>query len=131
MTTKPIRDLPPIWSYAYLATPYSKWAEGIDDAACMAEEIAGRLIKAGVPVFSPIAHFHGIAYAADIDPMDADFWLKAEKPLLDAAAVLIIPILKGWDESAGIKQELIWADEQAKPVYFIDPENLQWSLRVS
>ena len=42
----------------YLASPYSKYPEGTQAAFEMACWQAGLLIRAGVPVFSPIAHSH-------------------------------------------------------------------------
>ena len=74
----------------YLATPYSKWAAGIDDAALMAARIAGSLARYRVAVFSPIAHSHAVAMASGIDPRDHTIWIPLDDPFMDAARGLIV-----------------------------------------
>ena len=48
----------------YLATPYSKYHRGQDEAFIAAANIAGRLIARGLDVFSPIVHGHPLAVMA-------------------------------------------------------------------
>lgn len=57
-------------SFYYLATPYSRYAAGIEAAFQAASEQAAILVRHGIPVFCPIAHTHPIAIHGDIDPFD-------------------------------------------------------------
>ena len=117
--------IPVIKGYWYLATPYSKWHLGLEDANIVAQQLAGRLLSIGVKVYSPIAHTHGIAaYVSGVDKRDHDFWLAADKPLLDAAGGLLIADLAGWQDSRGVTLEIQWAKEQKKPYWLLNPETL-------
>ena len=104
----------------YLATPYSKYAEGIDAASEIACKIAGKLITEGVSVFSPIAHSHGIAKAAGINPLDHDVWLDADRPMMDAATALIVAKIPGWRDSKGVSYEIVEFCRASKPVFFLE-----------
>ena len=117
--------IPVIKGYWYLATPYSKWPLGLDHANLEAQRLAGRLLSIGVKVYSPIAHTHGIAaYVTGVDKRDHDFWLAADKPLLDAAGGLLIAYLPGWQDSKGVTLEIQGAKEQKKPYWLLNPETL-------
>lgn len=108
--------------FFYLATPYTKWKGGIEDAYQMASREAARLLKAGFPVFCPIAHTHPMAVYGGIDPLAHDIWLPADKPFMDAAIGLIVLRAEGWQESYGIGEEIKTFRAAGKPVLFIDPE---------
>jgi hypothetical protein len=110
--------------FYYLATPYSKWVHGLHDANLVAQRLAGALIKAKIPVYSPIAHTHGIAIAANMNPMDHKIWMPADKPIFDAAYGLLIADLKGWRDSKGVAIEIEWAKEQLKPIWVLNPVTL-------
>lgn len=114
----------------YLATPYSKYAEGLDAAYKMACDNAAFLLKRGVPVFSPIAHTHSIAQSMpEVDPRDSLFWLDTDWPMLDAATGLIVVEAPGWEESHGVTQELKYARRHAKPVFGMRPLTMPEGLR--
>lgn len=119
-----ITDLRIASGYWYICSPYSKYPTGLEDACVAVARFAGKLILAGIPIFSPIAMFHPIALAADIDPLDHKIWLPADKPLFDRAHGVLVAALPGWRESHGIGVELEWAREQGKPRFLIDPESL-------
>ena len=117
--------IPVIQGYWYLATPYSKWLWGLEEANTEAQKLAAALLSIGVKVYSPIAHTHGIAaYVTGVDKRDHDFWLAADKPLLDAAGGLLIADLRGWQDSKGVTLEIQWAKEQKKPYWLLNPETL-------
>jgi len=117
------RGLPKHKGYFYLASPYAKWALGPEDANKEAQMLAARLMEIDVPVFSPIAHTHGIA--AYIPPRDHAFWMNVDKPMVDAAYGLLIADLPGWPESRGVTMEIGWAKEQDKPIWIINPTTLE------
>ena len=111
-------------SYWYLATPYSKFAGGIEAAYVAACKQTALLLKAGVPVFSPIAHSHSVAVHGDVDPLDHSIWLPADQPFMDCAHGLIYCLLPGHEESYGMKHELDYFRDAEKPVVFMTPDQL-------
>lgn len=121
---KPIRELEKNMGYYYLATPYSKWVHGLDDANALAQLITSRIMLERVPVFSPIAHNHGIASFLQDMFGDYDFWMEVDKPMFDAAHGLLIADLPGWRESKGVKMEIDWCVAQRKPYWLLDVVNL-------
>jgi hypothetical protein len=105
----------------YLATPYSKYPRGIEAAFVDAAIQASILIKAGIRVYSPIAHTHPVATFGNIDPYDHAIWLPADKPFMDAACGLIVCKLPGWDVSFGIGEEIKLFAAAGKPVIHMTP----------
>lgn len=114
-----------LYSLVYLATPYSKYRGGISLAFRDAAALAGRLLIAGVKVYSPIAHTHPIAEAAGLDPLDHDLWLAADEPFMHAAQALVVAEMDGWQVSKGIAHEMERFQQLGKPFYFIDPNTLE------
>ena len=109
-------------SFWYLATPYSRYAAGIEHAWRDACTQAMILARAGVPVYSPIAYTHGLALSpAGHDPLDGEFWLRFDAPMIRAAMGLIVCRLPGWNESAGIAREIEAFARAAKPILHMEP----------
>jgi hypothetical protein len=112
---------------AYLASPYSKYSAGLDQATIDISKIAGALIAAGIPVYSPIAHFHTIAEHAGMDKLDYKIWLPINVAMICAAELLRVAQMPGWYESYGTKVEIETFVEQGKPVLYLDPETMELS----
>lgn len=110
--------------YWYLATPYSKFPGGIEAGFIAACKATAKLIAAGVRVYSPIAHTHPIAIHGGIDPLDHSIWLPADKPFMDAAFGLLVAKLDTWDRSYGIGEEIAAFTRAAKPIFYIEQEEL-------
>lgn len=106
--------------YFYLATPYSKYVGGIEEAYQEAAYQASRLVKAKVKVFCPIAHTHPIAIEGEMDPLDHTIWLPADEPFMKNAFGLIVAKMPGWDESYGIAEEIKYFKSVNKPVLYWD-----------
>jgi Domain of unknown function (DUF1937) len=106
----------------FLGSPYSKYPGGLDAAFDEVVRVRGRLVVAGIPVFSPIIHSHPVALDCDIDPHDHAIWLPAERPMLDAACGLIILRMAGWEDSYGLVQERKIFAAAGKPEVFMDPD---------
>ena len=102
--------------FYYLATPYSKYPGGIERAFVDACRNAAVLVRAGVPVFSPIAHTHPVAMHGEIDPMDLSVWLEADRTFMDASKGIIVCMMKGWEVSEGIKHEIEYFRKSGKPI---------------
>jgi hypothetical protein len=111
--------------YFYLASPYSKWYGGQDDACEVISGIAGRLIQFGVPVFSPITHSHTICKAAGMDFLSYDIWLPVDKPLILGAAGMIVADMNGWSVSFGISKEIEWFREAGKPIWLLNSAEME------
>ena len=108
-------------TFWYLASPYSKYSAGIFAAYVDICQQTALLVRAGIPVFSPIAHSHGIAEFGDIDPADHAVWLPADAPFMDAAHGIIVCKLPGWDNSRGVQHEIDVFAAAGKPVVYMEP----------
>ena len=105
----------------YLATPYSKYAGGLEAAFIEAAKQTALLVKAGVRVYSPICHTHPAAIHGGIDPLDHGIWLPADKPFMDAACGLIVCMLDGWTTSYGISVEINEFARAHKVIVYMHP----------
>lgn len=115
------------YNLIYLATPYSKYRYGLAGAFEEACKIVGRLITKGINVYSPIAHTHPVALYAKLDPLDHNIWLPFDKVMMNAADLLLIATMEGWDKSKGILHEVDYFFNQKKDILFIDPSSLELS----
>ena len=106
--------------YWYLATPYTGYPGGINEAFKEASRAAATLLKHGIRVYSPIAHTHPIALYGELDPTDHSIWLPADGPLMAAAVGIIIIKMNGWEKSKGIAHEVNAFKEAGKPVLYME-----------
>lgn len=105
----------------YLATPYSKFKPSLEAAFVEAAKQAAILTRAGIPVFSPIAHTHPIAIHGNLDPLDHGIWLEADRTFMEAARGIIVCCMAGWRESYGVKFEIEAFKRMGKPVVYMQP----------
>lgn len=115
-------------TFWYLATPYSKYPLGSAAAEKIACENAALLILAGIPVFSPIAHSHGIATHGVINPFDHEVWMALDRVFMKAARGLIVLKAEGWETSRGVNEEMKFFREANKPVWPMEPGHIPDSL---
>lgn len=111
------------YKLVYAASPYTR-QPNLDTACREVCIVVGELLRAGVSVFSPVAHSHTIAMLSGLDPLDHAFWLDHDRPLQDACDAMVIVKLPGWHESDGIKAEWAHAWLRNQPVYYLDPETM-------
>lgn len=102
----PFRFQLPRKHLCYLATPYSKFPDGIEAAFQAACLVDGALLKLGICAYSPIAHTHPIAQYGEIDPLDHNIWLPFDEAMMRAADAIIVAQLPGWDVSFGVAHEI-------------------------
>lgn len=115
---------------SYLATPYSKYADGIENAFRDAARLAGALLKTGVNVYSPICHTHPIAIYGRIDPLDHAIWLPFDQLMMDRCDNLIVAHMDGWEESKGVAYEIEYFRKAGKPIHdLVDLEKLKMVRR--
>jgi hypothetical protein len=117
--------IPPVpekhFTYWYLGTPYTKFPAGLDAAHVLASRLTADLLKLGVPVYSPIAHTHPVAVHGEMDKVDHEIWVKADKPLLEAAGGLIVVMAESWERSRGLAHEIAEFRASGKPIVYWDP----------
>jgi len=104
----------------YLATPYSKYPAGIEVAFQHAAKATADLLRAGVSVYSPIAHTHPVAVYGEVDPFDHDIWLPFDEAMMERANGIIVLKMETWDESRGIAHEIEVFKRAGKPVVYLD-----------
>ncbi len=121
-TLDQLKDAP---SFYYLATVYSKHPMGIAVAHGEACLILTKLLDAGVPTFSPIAHTHHVGAFCTKGQLDHDFWMKADAPLMRAACGIIVVTMPGWMKSRGVQEEISYFQDAGKPVVYLDPKTME------
>mgnify|MGYP002782450901 CR=1 FL=1 len=104
----------------YLASPYAhpdpRVRERRFQEACRA---SAALLRAGVVVFSPIAHSHPIAnYGL---PTDWEFWSQVDREYLARCDLLAVLTIPGWRESVGVQAELQIANELGIRIIYLNP----------
>jgi nucleoside 2-deoxyribosyltransferase len=108
-------------SFWYLATPYSKYPDGIEAAYELAIKAASLLLDNGVDVYSPIVHTHPLSTTGGLGPRNHEFWLRADTPFMDAARGIIVLEADGWRNSFGVAYELGRFRGKDKPVVWMKP----------
>lgn len=110
----------------YLATPYTKYAKGLDAAWKDACSVAARLLIEGVRVYSPIAHCHGLAIHGNptILPSAHSIWLPFDEAMMLLTDCLLVAKLDGWDKSKGVTHEIEFFQKRGRPIYYIEPQTL-------
>jgi hypothetical protein len=112
---------PPLY---YLATPYSKYAKGIEVAFADAAALAARLLVAGHKVYSPIAHTHPLAVHGKLDPLDHAIWLPFDGAMMRACDAILVAHMDGWQQSKGVLHEIRVFAKANKPIFDLDPDTL-------
>jgi nucleoside 2-deoxyribosyltransferase len=105
----------------YLASPYSHpdatVCEARFRAACRA---TAALLRAGCAVYSPVVHGHPLVEHGL--PTDWTFWEQFDRDYLERCDEVIVLMLDGWRESAGVQAEVQIARDLGKPVRYTAPE---------
>lgn len=101
----------------YLATPYSKYPSGHEEAWLEACRVAGIFIREGLVVYCPIAHTHPIAHYGQVDKVDHNFWMRVDTPLMNASDALVVVCMPKWRDSLGITHEIKKFEADRKPVF--------------
>lgn len=116
--------------FAYLSVPYHhgsqiRQAWRIERSVRVTLQAAieeARLADCGITAISPAVHRAGIAHAGALtedspDPLDRRFWDDWSQPLLNAAALLVVPAIAGWDRCPTVWRELRFALRHNLPVH--------------
>lgn len=109
----------------YLATPYSKYPKGIDQAYIDAANLAARLLRLGVKVYSPITHTHPIAIHGGLNPLDHEIWLPFNRSIMKKSDALLVVKMDSWQDSYGIAEEIKAFTADCKPIMYLNPETME------
>ncbi len=103
----------------YLASPYSHPDPAVREeryrAACRA---TASLLRAGLIVFSPIAHSHALVEHGL--PTEWKFWEHIDRAYLERCDFLLVLMLEGWKASVGVQAEIGIARELGKAVSYLE-----------
>ena len=106
--------------YWYIATPYSKYPDGLEAAFQEAAKVAAFFVLQGIPIYSPIAHTHPVALYGEIDPLAHAILLPADYPMMKAAGGLIVAQMDSWEISYGIAQEIKTFKQLDRPIEYLE-----------
>lgn len=81
---------------------------------------AGEMIARGNFVFSPIAHNVPILQASKLKP-GWDTWSSFDLQMLGLCDQLLVLMLDGWQDSNGVRAEILAAKNMKIPVVFVNP----------
>lgn len=108
----------------YLATPYTKYKNGINAAFQDAAILASKMLTQGYKVYSPISHTHPIAIYGGIDPT-SEMWVQFDETMMAVSDTLIVGMMEGWEDSWGVKKEIEHFRERGKMIAYMDPETTE------
>lgn len=116
----------------YLASPYSKLAvdhhgkfcdrrskQAADDAARWQSIFAFEGLTSISPIMVSVNICDMDVTDAYFDPLDENYWENWCRPLLAQSEVLVIPPIKGWDESIGVWREAVYFIKRCRPVFLM------------
>ena len=104
----------------YLACPYSHDDPAVRHARFeAANRAAGRLMKDGHLVFSPISHTHPIAEAEGL-PRGWEYWQRFDRAYLAYCHRLVVLSIDGWKRSTGVTSEIAIAREMGLEIEYIN-----------
>ena len=82
-------------------------------------EVAGKLVKAGNLVYSPITHSHPMEKYANVNG-DREFWIDFDKFYMERSDILmILQITDAWKMSEGICDEIEFMADLGKPIIYM------------
>ncbi|HBT78386.1 MAG TPA: hypothetical protein DEB39_16005 [Planctomycetaceae bacterium] len=109
----------------YLATPYSHESpETRRERYLKACRITAVLMKAGVPVFSPLLNSVPAAEFGGCD-LSHEKWLAVDLPILRRSDEVLIVGIEGWNKSEGVRLEMTEAFVHKIPVTLIKEKHIE------
>lgn len=105
----------------YIMSPYSGSQEQMRRRFLAASLWTTRLAEAGIPIISPIMHWHEAANTYNL-PKDHQFWFHQNLNIMQACDAAILLALEDWELSKGVAAEMDWMRKHKKPVYILDLE---------
>jgi len=109
----------------YLASPYSHPYPAVQHYRyCRSCRATAKLIKAGIPVFSPLCNS---VPAVELGGLETDHngFLAIDLPVLHRCDEVLVLALDGWTESLGVRRELFEALTLRKPITVIGEADIE------
>jgi hypothetical protein len=104
----------------YLATPFTNYPLGHEQAWLDACRLRGELVRMGISAYSPIAETYGAVKQMNL-PVDHIFWKADNESKMIHAYGLIMAELPGWADSEGMDREHKWFLGAKKPIVWCRP----------
>lgn len=111
----------------YLATPYTKYPDGLDQAYVIAAQLTCRLRNNGFRIYAPIVASHVLAKQTGVDPRDHEFWMGFCRLWMPRCHELLVAQMAGWRDSLGIGMEIEAFRSLGKPIRYLECETLSVS----
>ena len=110
--------------FIYLASPFWHESELIRlQRVNQVRKAAAELMEKGYVVYAPIAHGFDIAkHLSAAHRHSHDFWMAQDLPILARAETLWVLTLDGWQQSIGVKEEIVFATAARIPTIFTTGE---------
>lgn len=106
-------------SYFYIASPYTHPNTLVmDQRFNKVVDFTSWLIDIyRYNVFSPIVHSHPLCRHRSLEP-GFDYWAELDRLMIAPAAGLFVFEIEGWKQSKGVAEEIAFAEQIRKPIYF-------------
>lgn len=115
----------------YLATPYSHENPEIRrERYLKACRITAVLMKAGIPVFSPLLNSVPAVEEGGLE-LEHDGFLAIDLPILRRCEEVLIVDIDGWDKSKGVQTEMNEALLRSIPVTLIEEKHVEMLPKIS
>ena len=107
--------------YKYLASPYSHVDFNVMQRRFEATERAlAWLLKRKIWAYSPIVQCHVLAQRYAL-PTDAAYWRQYNEAMMRGSEGILVLLLGGWRDSAGVAAEIRYARAQDRSVQYLYP----------
>jgi hypothetical protein len=108
--------------FVYLSSPYTHDEIAIEEFRYeRAMDAVVWLLNRKITVYSPIVHFHPIAWTHNLS-RDIQFWRNHNLNMLLSAREVIVLAIPGWKESIGVSWEREEATNNNKPLSYLEAE---------
>src|SRR4051812_20203911 len=105
--------------FVYVASPYTHPSPVVREYRYLKVlHACAQLFNEGVVCYSPIVHWHEAAKLFEM-PKDHTHWLLADSIMLSAAKEVAVLQLDGWEKSAGVQNEIKFAQIKGKNITYL------------
>lgn len=112
-------------SLIYLASPYTDPKLSVRRLRFrQVRRVAATLMEKGLFVFCPVVHGHCIDEVAERE-IPYEYWLTTTADFLARSDKLYVAMLKGWELSRGIQQEIDLAKRMSLPIFYLEPTSFR------
>lgn len=118
-------------SFVYLASPYSDYPKGPDEALRVVKDITVQAAVLDLHVFSPLVFGAGLMdFRPDaLRDKSHRWWCEFCDPFLVSAGMLVVLRMEGWDKSRGVNYELKrWRELNRPPALILTPDDALRSI---